>query len=263
MKHIRPYLLATAIGAVVAMTGCSSTPQQNAQLDAATAQLSTLNAQITDPSLASAELKEAQDAVAAAQRAVDERADAAVVNHKIYVAQRKVSIADQLYRRKVAERALTQVNEQSQQLQLQARAAELDRTRAELAELKAKQSNRGMVMTLGDVMFDTGKYELKPGGDRVVDQLARFLEANPERRVRIEGFTDSVGSDEFNLRLSDMRAQSVKARLISAGIDPARIATQGYGEAFPVASNDSGSGRQLNRRVEIVISDDGGEIPAR
>ncbi len=260
----KPYLLAVAIGAVVvALSGCNSTPEHDARLDAATAQYANLRGMISDPGLASAELKEAQDALADAQKALDNDADAVVVNHKVYLAQGKVAIADQVYRRKVAEASLTQLKDQRGDLQLQARGAELDRTKAELEALKAKQSDRGLVMTLGDVMFDTGKYQLKSGGHRQVDKLAAFLQANPERQVRIEGFTDSVGADEYNQQLSERRAESVKAELVSAGIDPGRIATEGYGEAFPVASNDNSSGRQMNRRVEIVIASDGGSIPAR
>lgn len=259
----KPYLLAMAIGAAVALTGCNSTPENNAQLDAANAQYASLRGMISDPSLASAELKEAQDALADAQKALDNDADQAVVDHKVYLAQGKVAIADQIYRRKVADASLTALKDQSDDLQLQARGAELDRTKAELEALKAKQGERGMVMTLGDVMFDTGKYQLKSGADREVTKLAEFLKANPERQVRVEGFTDSVGADEFNQQLSERRAEAVKAKLIHAGIDPSRVATQGYGEAFPVASNDDSGGRQMNRRVEVVISSDGGAIPAR
>lgn len=256
--------LAVAIStASLLLSGCTGTPERDARLEATSAQLASLQALSSDPSLASVELKEAQDAVARADKAVADGADAHVVNHKIYVAQRKVATAEQVYQRKVSERTLATVEEQRTTLQLQAREIEAERARRELEELKAKQSSRGMVMTLGDVMFDTGKYELKAGGLRVVEKLAAFLAENPERAVRIEGFTDSVGGDDFNQALSEKRAQSVKAQLVAVGVEPGRIATQGYGEAFPVASNDSSAGRQMNRRVEVIISNDGGEVLAR
>lgn len=108
INQMKPYLLAAAISsALVVIGGCSSTPERDARLDAATAQYSNLTALTSsDPSLASAEMKEAQDALAAAQKAFDDGAESNVVDHKVYVAQRKVAIAEQLYRRKVAERSL-------------------------------------------------------------------------------------------------------------------------------------------------------------
>ena len=132
-----------------------------------------------------------------------------------------------------------------------ARAAKLQQ---ELAALQAQQTDRGMVLTLGDVLFDTGRAELKAGAFGTVDRLATFLRENPERRVAIEGHTDAVGSDSSNLSLSQRRADAVRAALVSRGIDGTRITAQGMGEAVPVASNDTGEGRQRNRRVEVIIA---------
>jgi outer membrane protein OmpA-like peptidoglycan-associated protein len=119
--------------------------------------------------------------------------------------------------------------------------------------MKATQTNRGIVLTLGDVLFDTGRAELNPGAATKMDQLTEFLKEHPDRRVEIDGFTDSVGSDAYNEELSERRANAVKAALVSRGVDPTRINTQGYGKAYPVASNSESGGRQLNRRVEVVI----------
>jgi len=130
---------------------------------------------------------------------------------------------------------------------------ETARVQAELDQLKATPTPRGMVMTLGDVLFDTGRSELKSGAGRKLDQLAQFLAEHPDRRVQIDGFTDSVGTDAYNEELSQRRADAVKSALLSHGIDPSRIGTEGYGKAFPVASNTDSGGRQLNRRVEVVI----------
>jgi outer membrane protein OmpA-like peptidoglycan-associated protein len=132
------------------------------------------------------------------------------------------------------------------------------RLQAEVEQLKATQTPRGLVLTLGDVLFNTGRAELNPGAGRKLDQLAQFLNQHPERRIEIDGFTDSVGPDDYNQDLSQRRADAVKAALLSRGIDASRITTQGYGKSFPVATNNDSGGRQLNRRVEVVIGGDNG-----
>lgn len=133
--------------------------------------------------------------------------------------------------------------------------SELARLKAQIGDLKAEQTERGWVLTLrSDVLFDSGGATLKPGARRAVDSLARFMERYPEREIAIEGFTDSVGAQEANRRLSESRAAAVKNALVARGIEPSRIDARGYGPAFPVASNDTPTGRQLNRRVEIVIN---------
>ena len=120
------------------------------------------------------------------------------------------------------------------------------------------------MLTLGDVLFDTGKAQLNPGSARKLDQLAQFLADHPERRVQIDGFTDSVGTDSYNQTLSQQRADAVKSALIVRGINPSRIESQGYGKGFPVADNADSGGRQLNRRVEVVIGEENGaSIAAR
>jgi outer membrane protein OmpA-like peptidoglycan-associated protein len=132
------------------------------------------------------------------------------------------------------------------------------RLQAEVDDLKAKPTPRGLVLTLGDVLFDTGRAELNPGAGRTLDQLAQFLNEHKDRRVQIDGFTDSVGTDAYNIQLSQRRADAVKSALMTRGIDSSRIGTEGYGKGFPVANNNDSGGRQLNRRVEVVIGGDGG-----
>lgn len=131
--------------------------------------------------------------------------------------------------------------------------AETARVQAELDELKARPTPRGLVMTLGDVLFNTGRAELNSGAQRKMEQLAQFLNEHPDRRVKIEGFTDSVGTDSYNEELSQHRADAVKNALLSRGVASSRIDTEGYGKAYPVANNTDSGGRQLNRRVEVVI----------
>jgi outer membrane protein OmpA-like peptidoglycan-associated protein len=160
-----------------------------------------------------------------------------------------------------AERARNQaLNAQSQMAQAQ---AESERLAAQLEEMEAAQTSRGIVLTLDDVLFDTGKAELKPGSQRVLDQLAAFLNDNPERRVQVEGFTDSQGSDQYNQQLSQNRADAVATAIIRRGIAADRVRALGYGEEFPVASNTSAGSRQLNRRVEVIVSNGDGAIPGR
>ncbi len=113
-------------------------------------------------------------------------------------------------------------------------------------------------MTLSDVLFDTGEAQLKSSASRTVLKLVQFLQLNPRRVVRIEGYTDSTGTPEDNLKLSRDRAQSVADMLVDLGIDEKRIEVQGYGDQYPVEVNASERGRAQNRRVEIVFSDDKG-----
>ena len=135
--------------------------------------------------------------------------------------------------------------------------ADADQLMKELSELKAQQTERGIVLTIGDVLFATGKANLSPNANRSVAKLAEFLKKYPTRNVLIEGHTDSVGSDDFNLALSQQRANSVKARLVADAVDAARITTVGYGEKYPVASNDTKAGKAQNRRVEVIILNEG------
>ncbi len=140
------------------------------------------------------------------------------------------------------------------------RAAQLE---AQLAELAAKKTARGIIITLGDVLFGTDLSRLTPDGMRSARKLADVLQQNPQRKVLIEGFADSTGGADYNQGLSERRAGAVRTALLDLGVARERIDMRGYGEAFPVAANDSAASRQLNRRVEIVLSDDSGKLMAR
>ena len=142
----------------------------------------------------------------------------------------------------------------------QARATQLE---AQLAELAAKKTERGIVITLGDVLFGTDLARLNPQGMLTAQKLASVLQQNPQRRVLIEGFTDSTGAAGHNQELSERRATAVQRALQEMGVAPERVAMRGYGESHPVAGNDTPANRQLNRRVEIVLSDDSGKVNAR
>jgi len=133
----------------------------------------------------------------------------------------------------------------------QQQAIELQR---QLEILQARPTDRGLVLTLGDTLFATGKAELKSGATVNLDRLTAFLNEYPKRTVAIEGFTDSMGSDEMNQSLSQRRADAVKGYLVGQGVSSARLSASGRGENSPVADNESAAGRQQNRRVEVVIS---------
>ncbi len=117
-----------------------------------------------------------------------------------------------------------------------------------------------MVLTLGDVLFDTGQATLKPGATSILDRVAAFLNDNPMVNVRIEGHTDSTGSPDFNQVLSQNRAAAAATALQTRGVPPSRITAVGKGQEFPVASNTTSGGRQQNRRVELVFSDNSGQF---
>ena len=149
---------------------------------------------------------------------------------------------------------------QRETLEAQMRNADLE---AQLADLAAVKTERGLVITFGDVLFGTDQARLTPDGLRTAQKLADVLQKNPQRNVLIEGFTDSTGSAAHNQELSERRAGAVQSALQEMGVARERVGMRGYGEAYPVAGNDTGSNRQLNRRVEIVLSNDGGKIMQR
>lgn len=125
----------------------------------------------------------------------------------------------------------------------------------ELAALNARDTDRGLVITLGDVLFATGQSTIMGGSTDNLDQLAAFLNRYEERDVTIEGHTDDVGDSNMNLALSQRRADAVRSYLVAQGIATARLSASGLGEATPVASNASSAGRQQNRRVEVIVAE--------
>ncbi|MDO8448134.1 MAG: OmpA family protein [Rhodoferax sp.] len=142
----------------------------------------------------------------------------------------------------------------------QARATQLE---AQLADLAAKKTERGIVITLGDVLFGTDLARLNAQGMSTAQKLADVMQQNPRRTVLVEGFTDSTGTAAHNQDLSERRAGAVQSALLDLGIARERVAVRGYGQSYPVASNDRAETRQLNRRVEIVLSDDSGRVVPR
>jgi len=284
--------IATPI-ALLALAGCNSLPDQVGTVEYARTSIANLEREPLAGRVAATELTQARNALASADRAFEQGEELAVIEHQAYIAQRYADIsyervaearareeverseaernriiADARARQaaeaeRVAQEATRQLDVQARATEEQARAAQEASERAlaleqELEQLEARNTDRGLVLTLGDVLFDTGGASLKPGAATTVDRLAQFMRDYPERSVRIEGHTDSVGSDATNQSLSERRADAVRAALLERGLEPQRITTVGYGEARPIASNDTPAGQQQNRRVEIVVSDEKG-----
>jgi len=212
--------------------------------------------------LALAKAQTEEDAIKAAE-ADRERARADANANRANVAQNQAANAQMAAANANADASAARQQAtaaQADAAQAQAQAALLAR---ELADLQAKQTDRGMLVTLGDVLFETGRAEIKPAAQNAIGKLASYLKEHADRRVLIEGFTDSTGSDATNLTLSQRRSQAVADALRAQGVDPTRVATRGYGEQYPVASNASTSDRAMNRRVEVYISNDNQPVRAR
>jgi outer membrane protein OmpA-like peptidoglycan-associated protein len=262
--------LLTGLGLALALGACASMPQPNAALENARAAVQTAEADPNVQRYSALDLEAAKKDLAIADDANVHHKDAEV-NQPAYLALQNARLAQAraaAARTREANNAkLAAANaNQAKDAALNERDAanqEAARAQAELEQLKATPTPRGSVMTLGDVLFDTGRAELKPGAARKLDQLVQFLMEHPERRVQIDGFTDSVGSDSYNEELSRRRADSVKAALLSRGVDASRVSTEGYGKAYPVANNGDSGGRQLNRRVEVVIGNSSQPIAPR
>ena len=260
------------LGLALLMCACASTPQPNAALESARGAVQAAEADPNVSKYAAVDLEAARRDLDAAAAAAG-RHDEAAVEQSAYLASQTARLAQLRAGAKADDARVAAGQGERDKILLASRARETEnaklardqeaakaaRLQAEVDALKAKPTDRGLVLTLGDVLFATGKAELNSGGVRKIDQLADFLKEHTDRRVQIDGFTDSTGTDSFNLDLSQRRANAVQAALVVKGIDASRISTQGYGEEFPVASNTDSGGRQLNRRVEVII---GGENDA-
>lgn len=288
--------------AIIGLAACTTTPVKMPELEAARAQVEQVSVDPMADEAAGTTVRQAKEALAAADAASQKRAPIEQIKQSAYEAQRYADIAraqikeaharkeiadSEAQRTKVlltarereASTAIAQAQAsktaadaarsdadaaraqaEAARTQAQQAQSEADALRAAMDELQAKPTERGMVLTLGDVLFDTAQSTLKPGAEMTLNRLAEFMRSHEGFAIMVEGHTDSRGGDEYNLGLSQRRAQAVQSALVSRGIDGSRIRTQGYGKAYPVASNDDNAGRQQNRRVEIVFSDDKGQF---
>src|SRR6478736_484131 len=257
--NVKKSSFAVAAAVAFALAACSSQPVQNDGLEAARVAVQQAESSPDAGKYAAAEVAAAHEALVEADRLAAKNKKDKGIQEQAYVAQRHADIAVQQIAKGQAEAKTAAAEAERQKVVLQAREQEANvaRSQAEAAKLKAlqaKQTDRGIVLTLGDVLFDSGQASLKPGAASTIDRLSNFLASQPDRSLIIEGHTDSMGSDSFNQQLSESRAESVKAALVAKGISSERIVAVGKGEAAPVAGNDTSAGRQQNRRVEIVIS---------
>ncbi len=130
--------------------------------------------------------------------------------------------------------------------------------------LQTRDSARGLIVNISDVLFDTGQYTLKPEAREKLAKVAGILIAYPALNIEVDGHTDNVGGDEFNQKLSDQRSGSVRDYLVAQGVATNSVTAKGFGKTQPMATNDTAAGRQTNRRVELVVSGDaiGTEVSA-
>ena len=265
LKHYRGSL-AVMITSLLLLSACASKPVSPDGAIAARDKLTELQNDAELASRARTEIREAEQAVQLAEKPLPTSEDA-LAAHRVYMADRQVDIARAKATTKLAEDQRGQLGEQRSDARLEARTREADKAHAAAAkartseadmqrrldELQAKETERGMVVTLGDVLFDTGSAQLRNSANNNLDKLVSFLDKYQDQRVLIEGHTDNVGGADYNQSLSLQRAESVKKYLTLRGTASRRLTTSGMGMQRAIANNDTATGRQQNRRVEVVI----------
>jgi outer membrane protein OmpA-like peptidoglycan-associated protein len=210
--------------------------KEQAQLDAAKSQADAARSQ-ADTAKAQADAAKAQ-----ADAAANQTASAAAISAAQADADRSRLAAQQANSDKAAIRA--QLSEQLNRI------------------LATRDSARGLIVSMSDVLFDTGQYSLKPGAREKLAKVAGILIAYPGLNIEVDGYTDNVGGDDMNQKLSENRAGAVRDYLVNQGVGTSSVSAKGFGNSLPVASNDNSAGRQENRRVELVVSGDAIGSPA-
>jgi len=291
-------VMPTVLAMSIMLAACSSAPTTTSLLDQTRGDFSAAQSNPSVAANAPVEFKAAADALDRANAAADKKESVEAIDKLAYLAKQKIAVAQEVAKSKQAESDVANAGRQRDEIRLQQRTQEADKAKMsaeqakadadaarrqaeaatasvreeqsksaalqqQLADLQAKQTDRGLVITLSDVLFNTDKAELSAEGMRTAQKMADVLLQEPQSAVLIEGFTDSTGSSAHNLQLSQRRAESVRNALIGLGVKADKVSTRGYGEAFPVASNSDAGSRQLNRRVEIVLSQNGAPIANR
>jgi outer membrane protein OmpA-like peptidoglycan-associated protein len=288
--------IAGGCGLAILLVACATTsPESESALEQARAAVQRLEAQPMASQTAGKALQDARDALGNAEAAERAKRPPEEVIHLSYLARRDADIGEAIISEQASRTAMAQAQAQRERVLLDARereaalarqqaamsqqqaaqsqqAAQMSAQQAQEAQqqardaqqqleaLQAKQTDRGMILTLGNVLFDTNEDTLKPGADEIVSRLSQFLQKHPEVKVRIEGHTDSTGTDAYNESLSQRRADAVAMALEHRGIPSSQIQAVGRGKSAPVAGNDTSAGRQQNRRVEIIFSDTQGQF---
>jgi len=266
------WIAGSAVASCLLAFGCATPPTPQALVDAQSAYKeaeSDANVQKN----ASVELYEAKRALDRADAEWNDKHDAEETEHLATLASRRVEVAEswavaraslaqaEVLRGQISTNAKAMVTS-AEQARADAEAAKKSadeanareaKLRTELSDLQARETARGLELTLGDILFGVDQADLKPGAMKSLYRLVTFLKQYPDRGVLVEGYTDSTGSDSYNLSLSERRADSVESFLVQNGVDAKRILARGYGKAYPVAPNETAEGRQRNRRVDVVI----------
>jgi len=280
MKLNSQVVLSVAIAAI--LSACNSAPPRNESLETAR----TVVPQVEKSSragVAAADISNARKSLEAANSIAEAKGKQADIEYEANNAVISAQIASEKILTAQANEEIANGNAQRQAVLLQARDREVQKSadqasdarrqadassvranslEAELAGLKLQKTERGLVLTLGDVLFDTSQATLKPGAYGTLDRLATALREKSGRKVVIEGHTDNVGSDASNQGLSERRAQSVQSALMQREVARSQMTALGKGENFPIASNDSADGRQSNRRVELIFTEDQTRVAA-
>lgn len=277
-----PLLILTTLAAT--LTACVYTPERNAALDQARSRYATAQATPQVTALAPEELNVAGTSLRVAEQAMTDGSPSSTVDHLAYMANQRVVIAQETASSRASQAVIESAAAERERMRLATRSAQVDSAERRLAQsqmreqrsdarvdelesqlrdLRAVNTDRGIVVTLGDMLFYTGQSRLLRSSNDDIAKLADFFRRNPGRTASIEGHTDNVGSANANYALSEQRAIAVKQALMARGVASDRLSMQAFGQDSPTASNDSASGRQLNRRVEIIISPHSGAMSSR
>lgn len=278
------YRLTMVIFCSIFFTACAVSPQTASIVSEARTAYQSLENQQSVAQQAPAEFQQATDALNQLNRLVETNADDVEIAHQAYLSKKRTAIATAAAENKLAREKIQQAELARKELLLEEREKDLQdarqlaaqksyeaeyarQTAGMLAEevkdlqgrvenLNAQQTERGLVLSLNSILFEFDKATLMPGAQRTLGEVANFLTAHPGRMLVVEGFTDSDGARDYNQTLSQARAEAVKNFLVDNGVERGRVSVRGYGEEFPVASNDTVAGRQQNRRVEIVVANE-------
>jgi len=271
-----------SIAVIAILSACTVTPERNEILE----QARTIVPEVETSGragIAAADVSNARKSLDTANRLVESRGKRADIDYEAQNAVTSAQIAREKILTAEANESIERGTAQRQAVLLESREREVQRSaqnardarqgasdaeamanasklradslESELADLKAKRTERGLVLTLGDVLFDTGGATLKSGAYATLDRLASALKDRSGRSVMIEGHTDDVGSDTANQALSLRRAESVQMALMQRGVSSTQMQVMGRGEMAPVAGNDNAAGRQQNRRVELIFAE--------
>lgn len=294
--------LAMAVAVAATLAGCASNPETDsrlAQLDQRFDRLMNYQQASTNAPVAT---EKALNALNSTREAYDSDLSDEVIDHRLYLAERRLDILERAISNSVAEATVENAELSRKEIVLKAKTIESERAKRDARVMEAhavvateqaidanaqaaamhahaqretaraqqlqkkidsleskvdnltmQNTERGVVLTLGDILFEVDSDQLKADTDVTLDEVAAFLKSYPEREIRVEGFTDDTGSASYNERLSLKRAASVKEALTERGLEDSRISVHGYGEERPIVRNDSAAHREKNRRVEIIL----------